>query len=271
MFTIGKMSQACRVSLKTLRHYDRIGLLKPILTDPQTGYRYYAPEQIETMLAISRYKRNGFSLQEIMELIHSEDPGIKADLLLAQSQKLFAEIEEKRIALHDLNIILERTQNKEKGQTIMQTYTIDLKETDKQPIFGIREVMAVGDFGQSFGRLFEEAAKKNLHACGALGARYYDEEFDDSNSDVEVFLPLAEADQANASIGGTLCAHTRHFGGYSSLNEAYAALVKWIEENGYETIGAPYELYTVSGNQMVPVSQWITDIYFPIRLKDKAE
>lgn len=265
------MSQACRVSLKTLRHYDRIGLLKPALTDPHTGYRYYASDQIETMLIISRYKRYGFSLQEIKKLIQEDNSESKAELLLAQSQKLSQELEEKKLALHDLNIILERMRNKEKGQTIMQSYMIDLQKTKQVPIFGLRQIMSIGDFGQSFGKLFEEAAEKKLHISGPLGARYYEDEFDETSSDVEVFLPLENEQYANNTVGGALCAHTRHFGGYSSLNEAYAALVKWIDENEYEIDGAPYELYTVSGNQMVPVSQWITDIYFPLRPLNREE
>ncbi len=36
------------------------------------------------------------------------------------------------------------------------------------------------------------------------------------------------------------------------MNEPYAALVKWIEKNGYETTGTPYELYTRNGYNRIP-------------------
>ena len=69
MLTIGQMSKVCGVSVKTLRHYDKIGLLKPQRIDEINGYRYYEDPQIGTMLLIGRLKRYGFSLTEIQALL----------------------------------------------------------------------------------------------------------------------------------------------------------------------------------------------------------
>jgi DNA-binding transcriptional MerR regulator len=46
MFRIGDFSRLARVSVKALRHYDRLGLLEPARTDPLNGYRYYSSEQL---------------------------------------------------------------------------------------------------------------------------------------------------------------------------------------------------------------------------------
>ncbi len=48
MFRIGVFSRLARVSVKALRHYDRLGLLRPARTDPLTGYRYYSGELVAT-------------------------------------------------------------------------------------------------------------------------------------------------------------------------------------------------------------------------------
>ena len=42
MLSIGEFSKICKVTVKTLRYYDRIGLLKPVHVDDMTGYRYYS-------------------------------------------------------------------------------------------------------------------------------------------------------------------------------------------------------------------------------------
>lgn len=63
MFTIGEFSRICQVSIKTLRHYDKVGLLKPAKVDALTGYRYYQQGQLEVMLLIQRLKRYGFPLE----------------------------------------------------------------------------------------------------------------------------------------------------------------------------------------------------------------
>ena len=73
MLTIGQMSKVCGVSVKTLRHYDKIGLLKPQRIDEINGYRYYEDSQIGTMLLIGRLKRYGFSLTEIQALLTIQD------------------------------------------------------------------------------------------------------------------------------------------------------------------------------------------------------
>ena len=73
MLTIGQMSKVCGVSVGTLHHYDKIGLLKPQKTDEANGYRYYEDSQIGTMLLIGRLKRYGFPLVDIQRLLTVKD------------------------------------------------------------------------------------------------------------------------------------------------------------------------------------------------------
>ncbi len=51
MITIGDFARLGRVSVRMLRHYDTIGLLRPEHVDPHTGYRYYRPEQLRRLNA----------------------------------------------------------------------------------------------------------------------------------------------------------------------------------------------------------------------------
>lgn len=69
MYQIGEFSKICQVSVKTLRYYDKIGVLRPSEVDRFTGYRYYDRAQLEKMLLIQKLKRYGFSLEEIQPLL----------------------------------------------------------------------------------------------------------------------------------------------------------------------------------------------------------
>ena len=69
MLKIGDFSKLSRVSIRMLRHYDDIGLLKPAETDSFTGYRYYRPEQLFTIGRITALKDMGFSLAEIIRIL----------------------------------------------------------------------------------------------------------------------------------------------------------------------------------------------------------
>lgn len=266
MITIGKMSLACHCSPKTLRHYDQIGLLKPMKVDLATGFRYYAPEQIDTMLAIQNYKRLGFSLTEITTLLKaSKDEKLK--LFHHQRDQLFHQLEDLQDALHRLDIHIEQMEESETmtQPNLKQEYKMDCRFLSKQPIYGLRERLAVKDFGLAYSKLFEEM--KGFTSVGLFGARYFCVDFDPNDSDVEIFALLPNDHQANGFVGDCLCVHTIHHGGYSDLPLAYAAIVKWMEENGYEMAGAPFEIYAQNGT--IPIHDWRTDIYFPVFKKDE--
>ena len=52
MLKIGDFSKLSRVSVRMLRHYDEIGLLKPVEIDSFTDYRYYREDQLPTVCRI---------------------------------------------------------------------------------------------------------------------------------------------------------------------------------------------------------------------------
>lgn len=72
MFKISAFSRLSRVSLKTLRYYDQIGILKPKMVDPDTGYRYYSADQLLELNRIFIYKELGFTLPQITQLLQED-------------------------------------------------------------------------------------------------------------------------------------------------------------------------------------------------------
>ncbi len=68
---IGSFSQACGLSPKALRHYDRLGLLRPHSIDPATGYRAYHPDQLAEAELIRALTGIGIGLAEVRRVIES--------------------------------------------------------------------------------------------------------------------------------------------------------------------------------------------------------
>ena len=64
MLKIGDFSKLSRISIRMLRHYDEIGLLKPSMINPSNGYRYYNESQLTLASKISSLKNMGFSLSD---------------------------------------------------------------------------------------------------------------------------------------------------------------------------------------------------------------
>ncbi len=85
---IGDFAQLARVSSRVLRHYDRIGLLKPAHVDASTGYRYYGAAQLADVNQIVVLRDLGFGLAEIGEMIQEPvaSSELRAMLKLRQAQ-----------------------------------------------------------------------------------------------------------------------------------------------------------------------------------------
>ena len=73
MLQIGEFSRLSRISVRMLRHYDQVGLLKPAEQDAQTGYRRYAVSQLAEANRITVLRDLGFPIREIGRLAHADD------------------------------------------------------------------------------------------------------------------------------------------------------------------------------------------------------
>ena len=266
MYQIGEFSKICQVSVKTLRYYDKIGILRPSKTDPFTGYRYYDREQLEKMLLIQKLKRYGFSLEEIQPLLSCDNDTLCRELR-RQGEALKWRQMELGMILQELTLHLRNLERTDKIMEFSNEYEIKLTETRPLAVFALRKRMGVEDYGKNFGVLYERVAKEGMTPGGVVGAMYHDEEFNRDSSDIELFVSVKEEDRAEKIMASRLCAMTVHKGAYSTLNEAYAALVSWIEENGYKWNGAPFDIYTTGVWNNLKPEDWETEVYFPIKKK----
>lgn len=267
MLQIGQFSKVCQVSVKTLHHYDKIGLLAPAEVDRFTGYRYYKTDQIDDMNYIQRLKRYGFSLDEIQHLITISDEKELVQALRQQKEQLKRKKQEMDMILNELQTHISLFERTGDIMTYQKGYTIEIKNSPAMNVLARRSRMGVDEFGKYYGTLFERVPKECVTPTGLNGARYYDKEFDRESSDIEVFIGIREKDKADEVMKPCECAMTVHHGGYSTLSEAYGAVVTWISENGYEIAGAPFDLYIKTQFDSLPPEEWETEVYFPIRRK----
>jgi PPM family protein phosphatase len=72
--SIGEFARRSRLSPKALRLYDRLGLLSPAWIDPDSGYRWYAPGQLERAHLIASLRALGLSLAEIGPILRLNGP-----------------------------------------------------------------------------------------------------------------------------------------------------------------------------------------------------
>ena len=72
MYRIGDFSKMTKTTVKTLRYYDSIGLLKPQFVDEFTGYRFYSTDQLTKLHKIQSFRQIGLSIDEIKTILEGK-------------------------------------------------------------------------------------------------------------------------------------------------------------------------------------------------------
>lgn len=268
MFKIGDFSKFSRVSVKTLRYYDEIGLLKPGRVDEFTGYRYYSADQLPKLNKIVGLKGLGLSLDEIaMIMIDNLSVEKVMGLLQIKHQETVARLQEEEVRLKKVEEWLKKLEK----EGVMPVYDVILKKIEAQKVASVRDTIpSYGDIGNLFNELCSYLGMQRVTFGGPPLGIYYDHEYTEKNVDVEVAVP----------INGTLPAAKRivvhelpaieqaacliHRGPYENFHQAYKALMTWIETNGYQITGPNREIY-LQGPGQGPPSSYITEIQLPVK------
>ena len=263
LLSIGDFSQACRLSVKTLRRYADQGLLTPAWIDPDTSYRYYRPVQVIEAERIRVLRELELPLAEVREVLQTQDPEAVAAILARHREHL-----ETRIAAQQR--ALERLRDLEQGPVpaVMRheeraaTHALALRRTIDLPGL-MREVSPV------LRRIGQSLLRRGSRAAGTPFVRYHGEDFDPDALDVEIGVPTAEPvegedDLHPVTLPGGSAAVTLHAGPYSRIGEAYAVLFSWMDRSGLRPAGPAMETYVVSPKHGVPPNAFRTEVSFPV-------
>jgi effector-binding domain-containing protein len=267
MIKIGTFSRISQVPVKTLRYYDEIGLLKPVEVERFTGYRYYSYNQLARLNRILALKDLGFSLDQIIllldeDLTHAEMRG----MLRMKQAELREKVQEEQSKLERVGARLRLIEQ----EASMSGIDVVIKKVDPVLVAGVRDVIPTYPeqallWHKLEGYLKQQGAVPN----GPCFTVYYS---DEPEIDAEVCEPLS----APIPAAGPVLVHQLpavdkmaslvYRGPFTTLVEAYNALIKWIETNGYQISGPGRELYLEipkkPGDQNDPDT--LTEIQFPV-------
>ena len=266
MLRIGEFSKLAKMTVKALRHYDKIGLLKPAVIDQSTSYRYYTENQLQTAYLISVYKECGLSNVAILELLQNESA--RGAVLEYQKRILFDRRAEIERSLATVDSLLEGGG---------QSYTASIKHIDGCLVYCCRGyvsgVASIHDFAKTcveqFSVAYPDIKPSEPDYCCVI---YPDDGYRESNIFIEyaqsversgedtAFLKFRELEPITA-----LC--VLHRGCYENLREAYLYAVRWAGENGYELCGEPRERYINGSWNKTCVSDWLTELQIPVKEK----
>jgi DNA-binding transcriptional MerR regulator/effector-binding domain-containing protein len=265
MLTIGEFSKISHLTLKTLRYYDEIGLLKPAFIDAKNNYRYYNISQLETALLIARLKSYLFSLEEIKVILANwEDTELLNSKMKAKQENLTQQITSYSSLLKKLKLDIQLLDEEKNIMGYLDHIEIKLVDHSTYTILSQRKPMNTADFLIHFNELFSKILFKNLSPIAKPLAIFHSSEYEPENYDVEIAIPLAMPTNETKVFNPGLCAMATLIGSYDELPSIHTKLLVWIDENNYKLNGAPFEVYQTDPYS-TPEENNIIEVYFPIK------
>ena len=270
MFKIGEFSKLTQVSIRMLRYYDETGLLKPAATDPWTGYRLYAVEQIPVLNKIVYLRDAGFQVAEIAQALQAPDE----QAFLAQLERKYVQIEQQIRAeqekLQRLALVKQELFSEKKELP----YQVVLRAVPSYPVLALRRVIpdyyAEGGLWQEMSAL---AADLHLTFTGEPFSIYYDQDYRERDVDVELCAPVKKLGKAAGDLRFRytepvpVMACTMVYGDFSRIAGAYQAFAQWLEENSrYQMAGANRQIvHRGPWNESDP-EKYLIELEIPVQL-----
>jgi DNA-binding transcriptional MerR regulator len=280
MFSIGEFGRLGGVSVRALRHYDEIGLLRPATVDPDTGYRGYSAQQLGQLNRIMALKELGLSLSQARRLLAGITLEELQGMLMLRRAQLEHELIEHKNKLLGVEARL-RSIAREGAMPADDIVAKTIPAVDvvviagPAPGFGAENVVPVVN------RLVEQLDQLGIgDRIKEAGPRivFYDHEHGE-NVVVHLALPVTEPPgelpapveyrvlpeiEAAATVRNGLAA--------SIFPMVYQDLVQWIDERGYRADPGPgREVWVHEVDDIADVDQQVFEIQLPfIRAADQT-
>jgi DNA-binding transcriptional MerR regulator len=265
VYGIGTVARLAQVSVRTLRHYDDIGLLKPARVDPQTGYRSYAPEQLHRLHRILVLRDLGVPLAEITDLLEDE---VSVEQMRGILRLRQAEARARLTVQTDqLARVEARLSQLEEGS--MTGYEVIVKRLDPVRVVALSEdLVDHNQIGEATGRLYPRLhAALGRHGVAVDGVSYaFYEDTDNVKRPLRVTTALpVPADVAIEEDGVTTidvagverAATTVVRGPPTMFHDGFAAIHDWVEQTGERATAFDREVYLDCDG---PRETWVTEL-----------
>ncbi|MDO5444810.1 MAG: MerR family transcriptional regulator [Eubacteriales bacterium] len=261
MLKISEFSKLSHLTIKALRYYEKEELLKPASVDEWNNYRFYETSQLETAAKIKSYRQLDLSIEEIKAVFNGTD--VKE--ILQEKLKLLTR--EKHLIESRLSIINSILEDKE------MKYQVTEKVIPEKIVYTAESVLKnYSDCMQWIPSVGQECLNLNPELKCEEPPYEFCEYLDGEYKETDVRIRHNEAVTAfgkeNEHIKFKKLPETKvlsiyHKGAYDSIGEAYAFLMKYAEQNGYQIAGLARECY-IDGIWNKETEEWLTEIQLPV-------
>jgi DNA-binding transcriptional MerR regulator len=271
MFSIGEFAQHGRVSVRMLRHYDAIGLLRPACVDPVTGYRSYQASQLAQLNRVIALKDLGFTLQQVQEIMAEQ---VSAAELRGMLRLRRAEIQSRidaetsRLARVEARLATIEDEARVPVDGVVIKGLAPVRVAELAGVAGSYEPEAITPVIQPlYCDLWQRMASAPVTAAGPAMAYYEDAPASDGAIVVHAAVPVAGGTDGDHGFAVVDMAEVDraaviiHRGSMDDVLPAVQALARWIDASGYRAAGYARE---VTLEWSPDPDRWVTELQQPI-------
>jgi DNA-binding transcriptional MerR regulator len=272
MFSIGEFARHGRVSVRMLRHYDTIGLLRPVSVDPVSGYRFYQASQLAELNRVIALKELGFTLQQVQSILAEQVSAAELRGMLklrrAEIQALL-ETETTRLARVEARLLTieDEARAPADGVVIKRLAPVRVGQLSAEAA-GWEPETITPVIGPLYSELWQRICSAEVVVAGPAVAYYEDASGGEGAIVVHAAVPVVA--EAGRDLGFSVvdlpaveaAAVIIHHGSMDDVMPTGQALARWIDANGYRSAGYVRE---VTLEWSPDPEQWVTELQQPIQ------
>ena len=264
MLKIGEFSKIAKTTIKALRYYDEVNLLKPKFVD-DNGYRYYDIEQLNDLIMVVELRNLDFSIENIKNVMSSND---KKSMLEKQLAYLENEFNKKQ---KQISLIKNYIKKAEKGDFMEKYEAKEIVVPAEKVYFRHGKIDTMGDlfnFVLSAGNECRNA-NQNLKCKNYCYVTYTAKEYKENDIELEYVEAVTEFGQETDNIKFRMdpeitAISVQHQGSYENLAKAYSFALNYVKAKGYTIAGPIREVYLHGCWDTENEVDYLTEIQIPI-------
>lgn len=269
LYSIGEASKICNVSTKTLRFYDKMGVVTPDYVSEENGYRYYSGITLQKIPVIKYYKQLGFKLEEMVGLLNGEsyhgmeDNFRKKIIELSRAEQ---EIHKSYVSVNDWYELIREAKTvsaqAECPVCIKYLPTQEYAYLDQEFSYNYRD--AVINIPWT-----DYLSSMNCSITGPIIIEYpsMQDKMEGVCRTARIMQRIVGTCDRRTNIlvmKGQMVASLYHLGGYDNIKESYQKILEYIEKQGYVCKERSIERYVLDYWTSEILDEFVTEIIIPI-------
>jgi DNA-binding transcriptional MerR regulator/effector-binding domain-containing protein len=261
---VGEFSRITHLSVPTLRHYHQAGLLEPAEINPDTGYRYYRPDQVASAQVIRRLRDLAMPVSEIKSLLAADDIGARNKVITAHLDAMQAELTKTQAAVAALHALLEPGTD---------GFPVTHQSVPATSAIAISQDVQRGDvidwWQGALGELHATLAAQRLQPTGPSGGLFDSALYQHDRGLAVVYIPINGSGRSIGRVEPTTIpaaelAIADHSGPHTDIDITYGRLGQYAAGRQISIDGPLREYYLVDAHDSPDPEDWKTRIGWPI-------